>query len=110
MPYGDLQSDAGAVAESEDIRFLDPQVPKEGGHIVRRAFKGERLIAIGRATVPLLLERDNPTSACKYREHSAECDLNRRPTTVKQNEGNTVSAAMHFVVDANTVYWGVAAL
>ena len=35
MSYRDLQSDARAVAEPEDVRLLDAQVPKQRRDIVR---------------------------------------------------------------------------
>ena len=110
MPYGDLQGDARAVAEPEDVRLVDLQVSKEGRDIVRGGLERDGRIAIGRAAMRLLLHRDDPAAAGEDREHSAERDLNGGSAAVKQDERNAVFATVHFVVHADAVDRGMAAL
>ena len=90
MSYRDLQGDARAVAEPKEIRRVNLQVPKEGRDIVRGGLEGDGRIAISRAPVPLLLERDDPAAAGEDREHSAERDLDGGSTAMQQDEGNAV--------------------
>jgi hypothetical protein len=110
MSYGDLETHAGAVAESKDVSLVDLQVPKEDRNVVSGGFECDRRIAIRRPAVSLLLHRDDPAGVGKDREHSLERHLDGRPTTVKQNERNPVSAPVHFVVHVDAVDRGMAAL
>ena len=77
MSYGDLQGDARAVAEPENVRLVDLQVPKEGRDIVGGGLERDGRIAIGRAAMRLLLQRDDPAAAA-------------------------LSTTMHFVVHVNS--------
>ena len=110
MSYGDLESNAGAVAEPKDVCLVDLQVPKEGRDVVRGGLERDGRIAISGATVPLLLHRDDPAAAGKDREHSTERDLNRGPAAMKQDERNAISTTMRFVVHVDAVDRGMAAL
>ena len=110
MSYGDLQGDARAVAEPENVRLVDLQVPKEGRDIVRGGLERDGRIAIGRAAMRLLLERDDPAAAGKDREHFAEGDLNGGSAAVKQDERDALFTTIHFVVHVNAVNRGMAAL
>src|SRR5687767_320133 len=98
MPYGDLEADAGPVAEPKDVRLVDLEVPQEGRDVIRGRLECDGLIAIGCAAVPLFLHRDDPAASREDREHFAECHLDGGPAAVKQDEWNAVSAAMHLVV------------
>ncbi len=59
MPDGDLQCDARAVAEAEEIGLRDLQLPQQPRDIVGRTLERDRLIAIGRASMTLLVECDD---------------------------------------------------
>src|SRR5688572_21305719 len=98
MPYGDLESDAGPIAEPKEVRLLDLEVPKEGRDVIRGGLEGNGLVAVGCAAVPLLFHCDDPAAAGEDREHLAERHVDGGPAAVKQDKRNAVSAAMHFVV------------
>src|SRR5687768_13253935 len=98
MSYGDLEGDAGPIAEPEEVRLVDLEVPQEGRDVVRGGLECDGLIAIGCAAVPLFLHGDDPAASGEDREHSAERHLDGGPTAVKQDKRNAVSATMHFVV------------
>jgi hypothetical protein len=103
MPYGNLEGDAGAVAEPEDVCFVDLQVSKESSDIVRRGLERNGRIAIASTAVPLFLHGDGPAAGSENREHSAERDIDGRPAAVKQDERNAVFATMQFVVHVDAV-------
>src|SRR5262245_19041961 len=98
MSYGDLKSDARAVAEPKHVRLFNLQLSKERGNVVRGRLKGDGPLAIACTAVPLLLDSNDPAGCGKVREHAAERDLNGRPASVKQDEWNAVSATVHFVI------------
>src|SRR5262245_48425777 len=109
MSYGDLESDAGAVAESKDVCLADLQVPQEGHDIVRGRLECDGRIAIGGTAVPLLLHGDDPTASSEDRQYSTERDLQSGPAAVKQDERNAVCATMDFVIHVDAVNRGMAA-
>src|SRR6185436_2667199 len=94
MPNRDLQRDRSAMAEAEEIRGRDLEVAKQSGDIVGRTLERARLIAIGRASVSLLLECTHAAVAGKEREDSAEVRVDRRAAAVKEHERGAVMAAM----------------
>ena len=110
MSYRDLQGDARAVAEPKEICRVNLQVPQESRDIVRGGLEGDRRIAISRAPMPLLLQRDDPAAAGQDREHFAERDLDGGPAAVKQDERNALLTTVHFVVHVDAVDRGMAGL
>src|SRR5215203_993939 len=110
MPYGDLEGDAGSIAEPKEVRLLDLEVAKEGRDVVRGSLECDGLIAVGRPAVPLLLHCDDPAAAGEDREHFAERHLDGGPAAMKQDKRNAVSAAMHFVIHLDAVDRRMAAL
>src|SRR5262245_36638057 len=110
MSDGDLESDAGAITESKDVRIVDLQVAEEGCDVVRGGFERARRISIGRPALSLLFHRDDPAVPGETRENSAERDLNGGPAAVKQNERNPVCVPMHFVIHIDPVDRGLTAL
>ena len=73
----------------------DVQVSKQPSDIVGRGLDRERPIAVGRAAVPLLLERNHSAGAGEKREYEAKGRIDRRSPAVKQHEGYPVMVAMH---------------
>src|SRR5688572_16197367 len=104
MPNGDLQCDARAVAEAEEIGLRNLKVPKQPGDVVGRTLEREWLIAIGGTSVALLFEGDHSAGAGKEWEYLAKVRVDRRAATVEQNERCPVVAAMNFVIDMDAVY------
>src|SRR5688572_10818520 len=103
MSNGDLKGDAGPIAEPEDVRLVDFEVPQKSRDVIRGGLECDGLIAIGCTAVPLLLYGDDPAAAGEEWEHFAERHLDGGPAAVKQDKRNAVSAAMHFVVHVDAV-------
>jgi hypothetical protein len=104
MPNRDLQRNGAAVAEAEKIGPGTCKVLKQPGHVVGRLLERDRLAAIGRASVPLLLERDDAAVAGQEREYPAEVRVDRRAAAVKEHERCPVMPAVHFVIDVDAVH------
>src|SRR5688572_14996134 len=101
MAYRDLQTDAGAVAEPEDVHLLEPELSHECRNVVGRRLERVRLIPIRRAAVPLLLDGNHPPVAGEERQHPAERDVNSRPPAVQEHERYAAGPAMDLVIHAD---------
>ena len=78
MADGDLQPHAGTVAETDDVHLFEPELPHELRDIVGGRLERDRLVAIRRPPVSLLLYRNHPVAGGKSRQHSAECRFDGR--------------------------------
>jgi hypothetical protein len=87
----------------KEVRLLDVEVSQERRYVVGRTFERDGAGAIARASVPLLLDRDDLVVLRQDREHLGERDVDRRPTAVQQHEGHAVRAAVHLVVHLDSV-------
>src|ERR1044072_8812484 len=59
MANRDLQSDARAVAEAEDVGLPDLQLPQQRRDVVCRSLEPDGRVAIARPTVSLLFDSDD---------------------------------------------------
>src|SRR5438552_8956463 len=97
----DLQGDSASRAIAEEVGLLDPQMTQERAGVLRPLLYTERAINVGRVSMSLLLDSDNPPRRGKHRQHLAERGANGREIAVQQYQ--RLTAAVYLVVHLQTV-------
>jgi hypothetical protein len=110
MPARHLERHAGAVAEAEEVRLGDAEVPEQRRDVVGRSVEANRRVAVGGAAVALFLDGDDATSPGQERDYPAEGDVDGRTAAVEQDQRNAAGGAVGLVVHRDAVHGGVAAV
>src|SRR5437016_1641416 len=113
----DLQGDSAPRAIAEEVGLFDPQMTQESGGVLRPLLETERAINVGRVSMSLLLDSDNPPRRGKLLQDLAERGANGREIAMQQHQWyrrhrrhRRPTAAVDLVVHLQTVHGNIATL